>query len=79
MRKTNNHEQPLDDSEMRDVTDGERFLEMKLPSTDLAVLIHNDGAKISKSPVQKMFRVFVQCVSVPLRLRSGTFTQKWTI
>jgi hypothetical protein len=37
------------DGIMTDITDGERYCDMKLGGSDLAILIHGDGAAISKS------------------------------
>jgi hypothetical protein len=54
---------------LEDVTDGSRYAEIGLTGSDLAILVHEDGAAISKSSAKKMYLMFVQCLNVPLRLR----------
>lgn len=39
----------------QDVINGQLYHEMNLKSSDLAILVHSDGAKISKSTFLKLF------------------------
>ena len=58
----------------RDVTDGERFRDMILATSDLALLLHSDGAAISRSTSKKLYLIFMQCVNIPLHIRMPLWT-----
>ena len=54
---------------MTDIPHGQRYVNMQLSESDLAVLVHADGAAISKSSKKKMYLIFVQPLDLPLRIR----------
>ncbi|XP_055356746.1 uncharacterized protein LOC129601863 [Paramacrobiotus metropolitanus] len=54
---------------MRDVRDGLRFQKINAGSDDLVIVMHSDGAVLSKSTNKKLYLMFTQCLNVPLGLR----------
>ncbi|XP_055349775.1 uncharacterized protein LOC129596498 [Paramacrobiotus metropolitanus] len=54
---------------MRDVQDGKRFRQLQARYDDLVIVMHSDGAVLSKSTSKKLYLMFTQCLNVPLGLR----------
>ncbi|OQV24169.1 hypothetical protein BV898_02119 [Hypsibius exemplaris] len=69
-----NNDSLKDGSVMNDVVDGQRFRDMDLGRTDLAILKHYDGGVFSKSTQKKLYLSFVQCANIPLRHRLPTWS-----
>jgi len=58
---------------MMDISDGKRYADLELSGSDLAILVHADGAAISKSTSKKLYLMFIQCIDLPLRLRRSSW------
>ena len=66
--KTIKPHRDADPNVLRDVNDGSVYSSMQLAPSDLGIILHADGARLSQSTNKKLYLIFAQCPQLAMLL-----------